>query len=353
MWLTGGGGAAHRSAGSTTWQAFNPEQLPSNSLYRLLEGADGAVYAGSDNGVVRFTGDNFNVWAVANAPDLIGFSHILPHPDGENLWFVEEYGPNYDIFNLTTETWTKGPALACGACLPLAWDDQERLWAGGNNGAWIVTGQNQFQITADRGLPGSQVLAVAFDKNDEAWLGTDGGLAVYDGEKVSVVYTAANSGLAGDTIDVLLADSAGGMWVATDENLSYFNPAGEWQHFAEGDFGQAVQVVDLAEDSDGGISVATARSGLYRFFDGAWTHFGAGDAGVALPTDSMNAVYAAPDGKLWFGLNYGGAANFDGNDWNMFTVGDGLIHDNVNDIYAANSGDIYFATSGGVSRYQP
>ncbi|MEP7357274.1 MAG: protein kinase, partial [Anaerolineales bacterium] len=129
-WVTGGGGAAHRGAGSSNWQAFNSQQLPSFSLYGALEGPDGAVYTGSDHGVVRFADDAFTVWTVPNVPDLIGFGHIIPHPDGENLWFVQEYGPLYDVFNMKTETWTTGPTLACRGCVPLAWDDQERLWAG-------------------------------------------------------------------------------------------------------------------------------------------------------------------------------------------------------------------------------
>jgi ligand-binding sensor domain-containing protein len=239
--------------------------------------------------------------------------------------------------------------------VPLAWDDKGRLWGGGSTGLWIVDGQKSHQITTVNGLLSDEVRAVAF-AGESTWVGTDAGVAVYNTQTDSIgeVYTAQNSGLADDQVNHLLVDSAGGVWVATTQLLSYFDPDGNWQHFSESDFqGQAVDVTGLAEDGEGGVWVATYRHGLYRYLGGNWTHFASGDPGVALNRDSINSADTVSDGSVWFGLNYGGAAHYDGQTWESFDVDDGMVHSNVNSVYVTDTGDIWFATSGGVSRYRP
>jgi ligand-binding sensor domain-containing protein len=289
-------------------------------------------------------------------PSYVGYGRILPNPDGQNLWFVQEYGAAYDVFNLAQETWAPGPPLACRACVPLKWDDQGRLWGGGSTGLWIIDGQKAQQFTTAKGLPSDDVRAVGFANDGTVWVGTSAGVAVYDDQSQSIdqVYTAAGSGLADDQVNHVLGDSAGGVWVATVQLLSYFNPNGEWQHFTESDFqGQAIEVTGLAEDGTGAIWVATYQTGLYRYQGGVWTHYGAGDPGVALNRDSINSADSESDGSVWFGLNYGGAAHYDGQTWESFDVDDGLVHSNVNAVYVADTGDIWFAASGGISRYRP
>ena len=41
----------------------------------------------------------FKVWTVPNTPSHLGYSRIIPAPDG-SLWFIEEYGNNLvDVIN--------------------------------------------------------------------------------------------------------------------------------------------------------------------------------------------------------------------------------------------------------------
>jgi len=330
--------------------------LPSFALYRMLEGTDGTVYAGSDNGIVRFSGDTFTVWTVPNVPTYVGYDRILPNPDGQNLWLVKEYSAEYDVLNLADEAWSPGPPLPCRGCIPMGWDDKGRLWGGGSDGLWIIDGSKVQQLTTANGLPDNQVRTLAFANDGSVWVGTPGGVAVYDSQSESIgqVYTAENAGLADDQVDNILGDTAGGVWVASAQLLSYFDPDGNWQHFDQSDFlGEAIEVTGLAEDDAGGIWVSTYRTGIFRYLGGKWTHFGFGDAGVALNQDSLNSADSAPDGSIWFGLNFGGTAHYDGQSWDSFDVEDGLVHSNVNEVFVTPTGDVWFATSGGVSRYRP
>jgi ligand-binding sensor domain-containing protein len=56
---------------------------------------------------------------------------------------------------------------------------------------------------------------------------------------------------------------------------------------------------------------------------------------------------------VWFGTVYANALRFDGENWQSVSVGEGLIHSNVNDVYVDEDGVVWFATSGGVTRYEP
>jgi len=68
-------------------------------------------------------------------------------------------------------------------------------------------------VTLFHGLPSDHVRAIAQDKDGTMWLGTDAGLARYDGRRIQKV--AAN-GLSEVRIRALSLDSDGWLWVGTD-----------------------------------------------------------------------------------------------------------------------------------------
>jgi ligand-binding sensor domain-containing protein len=114
-----------------------------------------------------------------------------------------------------------------------------------------------------------------------------------------------------------------------------------------------VRVNALAQDANGAIWVATAGQGVYRFAAEAWTQLLPAVGGVKLPSTEVLCVTPAGDGSVWFGTYQAGAARFDGTNWQAFTVANGLVNPDVNDIYVDSTGVVWFATSGGVTAYRP
>jgi len=301
-------------------------------------------------------GDDRSLWRVPDVPTVPSFGAVKAGPEAGQVWFIEEYGVRSDVFDLASETWLPGPELNCDYCVPLARDALGRLWAGGDLGVWVfdASGDTVAHLTAAEGLPAESVYSVAFAPTGEAWLATPGGVAVYDGTSVTAVYDSQTAGLASDNVHAVWATSNGALWAASDHGLSRLDLSGEWTHFGAGDpFEAEVWVYDLAEDTSGAVWVATNGEGLYRYADGAWTNYKPGDDGVALPSTDISCITLAPDGSLWFGTYYSGAAHYDGTTWQSFQIEDGLIHSNINDIFVDEQGSVWFATSGGVSRYRP
>jgi ligand-binding sensor domain-containing protein len=354
LWLGADGAIFRRPANGDRWQSYDRSKFPAYEVYGGLQTGDGMIYFASDAGVLRFDGRAFDLWSVPNVPTQAGYSHILAGQSGGQLWFVQESGVNTDLFDLARAAWTRGPTLPCDSCAPLAWGPDGRLWAGSDQGMWIIQGANATHVASEQGLPAGPAWAVAFARDGSAWIGTSAGVALYAGAPITTVFTAANAGLADDSINRLLAAADGSLWVATNTNLSRRMTDGQWVHYGQGNpFDSDVRVYNLAQDAKGAVWVATDGEGVYRFAEDAWAHFRPGVGGVKLPSSEVLCITPAPDGSVWFGTYQAGAARFDGTNWQAFAVADGLVHPNVNDIYVDGTGVVWFATSGGVSAYRP
>ncbi len=108
-------------------------------------------------------------------------------------------------------------------------------------------------------------------------------------------YTTAD-GLAADTVQRVLVDREGFVWIATSRGLSIFD--GErFRNFTSGDGLPDGNVMDLAQAPDGAMWLATS-SGLYRM-ESARFEF--------VPLDfpdaarGVHCVIVAPDGSVWAG----------------------------------------------------
>jgi ligand-binding sensor domain-containing protein/tRNA A-37 threonylcarbamoyl transferase component Bud32 len=358
-WFSGGGGVWRFDPAKADWQEFSEQtgDMPEYNMFTAAQDADGNLYFASDGGgLARYDGEDFAVWAVSDVPVMAAFGHIIPAP-ADQLWFIEEYGSYPDRFNLSDETWLPYLDSPC-SCAPLAFDPNGSLWGTEwENGAWIVAPDGaQTHLTAENGLPSNMVTAVAFDPIDGHFLlGTDSGVVHLDPNlNVVEVFDTGSAGLVNNNVHALMTTAEGDTWVGTDGGVSHLKPDFTWEHFPIGQpFTENLDFIsDFAQDAEGAIWVATLDDWVYHYSNGEWEKFEGGDPGVKLPSPYVGSVTVAPDGSLWFGTS-DGAARFDGNEWTLFDVGDGLIHLQVNDIYFDAAGAIWFATSGGVTRYTP
>jgi ligand-binding sensor domain-containing protein len=224
---------------------------------------------------------------------------------------------------------------------------------------WVVRQDGSFsRYTTQDGLPSDLVVALMLLPDGSAWVGTrDEGVARFDGKGFPQTYNEQNSGLASNEVRALLAASDGSLWVGTPRGVDRLPMGGKWEHYRAGQpFGaDFAEVTDIAEGTKGAIWVSAWGEGgvVYRFAEGSWQRISYEDPGVGLPRDTIQCITAAPDGRVWFGSYYHGAARFDGKDWQQFQVRDGLVYSDVNDIFVDTAGTVWLATTGGLSRFIP
>lgn len=116
-----------------------------------------------------------------------------------------------------------------------------------------------------QGLPQITAAAIAQDHRGYLWVGTQAGLARFDGVRF-VTYTAENTPeLAGNLVTSLLVTDDGKVWVGTYKGVSVHDGIG-FTRVAPADENTGSLALDiraLAQDDDGTVWVATT-TGLYR-----------------------------------------------------------------------------------------
>ena len=167
---TSGEGLFRLNSGSFE-NVFTGEKI-GPKICALFETRDGNIWAGGQNGLGCFDGQNWKFYSAADG---------LP--------------PN--------------------AICALGEDSQSNLWIGTDGGGLFSKRGDKFVAESS---PVKDISCLLVDRNDHLWAGTSGhGLArLADGHWTS--YTAAD-GLAGDDIGYLLEDEAGNLWIGSYEGL--------------------------------------------------------------------------------------------------------------------------------------
>ncbi|MBV9771188.1 MAG: hypothetical protein JOZ32_16570, partial [Bryobacterales bacterium] len=124
--------------------------------------------------------------------------------------------------------------------------------------------------TQEHGLPQDTVRAIAQTKDGYLWLGTDDGLAQFDGYDF-VVFNKENGALPSNSVAALKASHDGGLWIGTLGGLTRYRN-GKFTTFTQKDGLGDASVNSIAEDRTGAIWVV---AGVYlnRFEDGKFTSY--------------------------------------------------------------------------------
>ena len=235
-----------------------------------------------------------------------------------------------------------------------------------------------------RGLPGNSVRAVLQTRAGELWVGTDSGLAHFDGYSF-LTYTRANAPeLISDAILALLEDPEGTLWIGTNRGIVLMRDG----RFVRPDFPAIDQapVRALLLDTDGRSIIAASNQGVFRCTaDRAepWLAdnllrvpqlFGmtrARDGSIWLASENVHridgsgvqmfdrasaipgaarAVFACTDGSVLVGTSFGLVHMVDGQAMRIFTRADGLLSDTVRSVLVDRDGVIWVGTTDGLHR---
>ncbi|MBC3883130.1 diguanylate cyclase [Undibacterium sp. LX40W] len=196
----------------------------------------------------------------------------------------------------------------------LAQDSDGFIWVGTQGGLARWDGyrfRNYLpQANDPHSLPDNYVMSLHQDSKGRLWVGTNGGgLAMYDKSLDRFVRVPTGpGGISHVTVSSITSDEKGNLWLATRAGLNFYDPqTGKVRQFHVSDDGLPSDLVrTVARDGQGNIWVGTSE-GLAKF-DARTEQL----KRVPLPiaagkAQRVVAVCASSDGKVWIGTFDSGA----------------------------------------------
>jgi ligand-binding sensor domain-containing protein/signal transduction histidine kinase len=195
----------------------------------------------------------------------------------------------------------------------------------------------------DNGLPHNNVLAVAQTRDGYLWLGTQSGLARFDGVRFSVFHPGNTPEMKSGFTQALLETQDGSLWIGTgDAGLLRFHN-GRFSCFTEADGLAGNEVRALFQSRDASLWIGT-KTGLTRFKDGKFSNLTVENG---LADDVVRSLCEDKEGNLWIGTP-AGLNLWNGEVTGHYTMADGLPSSVVRALCLDRRGALWIG-SGGVS----
>ena len=197
-----------------TLSILNVEQslgLHGRIFYCLMQDKSGIIWFGTDKGICRFDGEYMETYSSLHCIDLI-------EDKNGSIWFINARGigmidTRTGLMNLSNAINTPFPKLP-----KMIMDDNGRIWVTriGSRGAAIIDPKTQTykELNRSSGLSGSDSWGVFENTHKNIWLTTNDGADIINPEKNKISYLRKNNGLANDTLQAIMGDKKGTVWMA-------------------------------------------------------------------------------------------------------------------------------------------
>ena len=324
------------------WRA--DDGLPQSTVTSIAQTADGYLWLGTQNGLVRFDGVSFKVYDENNTPAIKNNRIVQLLADRQGvLWIGAEQG---NLTRLQAGRFTAYQMPGSGTTFNYA----RTMCDDAAGGLWVVSCEWHLMQLAQAGfvvpsqnwsLNGMRPDAVANDPAGQICAGTEKELAVWRDGQFKILWNQTNE--PNFSVEFLATGRSGGWWVAGNDRLRRFQD-GRWVADL-GHYGWTnAPVYGLYEDRRSRLWVATLGSGLYCYeTNGAVVHL---DTRDGLPTDFVRCVTEDREGNIWAGMEGGGLCRLKPATFKAFGIREGLSSDQVMSVCEAADGSYWIGLNG-------
>ena len=315
----------------TFWNSRNG--FPGGQVNGISQTPDGYLWIGTDRGLLRFDGQSFMEGHRVDASLPSNLHTLGLQTDNEGaLWISLESGGSLLRYTSghTQEFFTGSHerivAMNRGAhgelliaallegklrysqgqfqrllpanpsislTIAIAETPDDRVWVGTRDeGVYWLTGHGMEPVSGE--LPDNKVNAIISAGNGHLWIGTDGGLALWNGEQTTT------EGIPKELLNVqvlaLLRDRDENLWIGTPHGVLRLSR----DNTVSTDPVSSNTVTSLYEDREGDIWIGSPQ-GVERLRDSAFiTHSIGSEANAGGP------IYVDPAGRAWLAFSSGG-----------------------------------------------
>ncbi|MDQ2776947.1 MAG: ATP-binding protein [Acidobacteriota bacterium] len=316
--------------------------LSGGAVSALAQGADGYIWIGTEEGLVRFDGVRFTSFDRHSTGLQSNEITALRVDRNQNLWIGTRGGGLASYSKGKFKSFKTQMAGLSQVILSLYEDGRGTLWIGTEGDGLVRYQDGKFRKTEQQdSQAGENIFSISGDKNGNLWLGTEKGLSrVSNGTQVSV---ATNKEFGKREVRCVLVDHTGVVWAGT-------NGAGLWrldskslEQFTKRDGLSDDAISSLLEDGAGTLWIGTTEGGLNRFANG---RFSSSSEKVGY-SGSAFAIFEDHAGTLWVGGN--GLRSFREGIFTPVGQREGLISDIALSLFQDSKGTIWIGSDHGLS----
>lgn len=349
---------------------FTKEQgLASNKINCILQDRAGYMWFGTEDGLVRFDGTNFETFRhdpdnehtlshdiiVCLYEDPVTGNMLVGTGKGLNLFNKTEYKFYRDYYCTPDDS-----LLSKKGIQSIMIDKKGNRWIGIYNGFYIFSEEGKLVFKAIK--PDEYSAGCIFqDSRQNIWIGSSKGIEQFDWETKSL---KPHFGI-NDKVRCIYEDRRNNLWISTDSKNLYVCNNGRVQNYGnENKLFKDKKIFAIAEDAKGNILFAPRDGGgLFQlnYKTGTTTLFAHDIFNPnSISSSGLLSIYKDNFGNIWIGTYNSGLNLIDINQkpFDHYCVNfrsSGLFNNYIRSAFQDSDGDIWIGTKeeGGLSRFDP
>ena len=210
LWIGTWAGANSVDLATMEFKTYLTE-LINEWVYALDIDSKNRVWFGTEGGISMYDGESWQEWS---HEDGLGAANVNQYPPSSNTGLGTR--SRHDLSVLEQGKQTYNPSYVFSLIVD---DRDDTVWAGTwGGGIGHYDGKGWTNYTAEDGLAGNIVYAIAQDSRGVLWFGTNNGLSRYDG-KAWINYDR-HTGLLDNNVYAIAPTPSGELWVGTKNGVS-------------------------------------------------------------------------------------------------------------------------------------
>jgi ligand-binding sensor domain-containing protein/signal transduction histidine kinase len=282
------------SATSRIWRTQNG--LPDQTVQAFAQTSDGYLWIATKGGLLRFDGAKFAIFDHANTPILTESSiNCLLAGESGTLWIGTEGGGIYEYQSGKFRAIPTVDGRSDSFIRVIFEDSRGRIWAGGDQGLYRLTGKYLTRIDGTGDVPAIFVRAITEDARGNLWIG---GTLLLRFSPSGSVQQISFPGTPNHNLITCMASRGSDIWFGTLSGLRTLAHDGKIRIVGSRDW----SIGTLLSSSDGALWVGTLGDGVLRY---ALGKFKRASASGFLPSNTVLAIFEDREHDVWFGTQAG------------------------------------------------